>query len=489
MSSKKNFSFIKNIFLYLFNALMTAILGATINKIFALYVNPTEYGIYSIVFNIFTLIVAIVFMIFTNSILRYYFDYKNNDRLDILFASIVKMFCYTSILFVILCVFILPRLETFFNNELYSSLILLFAIMFLPQGLKEISISLARCQGKAKRETVANIVAHLVKLVAFIVMFFCFIPSVESIVYGSIIGVIVSILFFVDCWNIPKDFFKIKTDDTIKKLLSFGIPLIGVPIVNYLLSSSDQLILKIFRGEYETGLYSMGYRIASNVFSLVTNFLIMASHHKIMEKYDQGNREETEKFVRNLSLLYWMIAIPVLFEVSAFSKYIILLLASEQYMSSTFVLSVCSMGIIFAGYISYTNKAWEVSKKSWMIAFFSGIGAILNIILNLIFVPKYGYNAAAVTTVISYVIVIVLSGFSGRKHLKVGVSPFDMLKLISIGVICYIIAEYLDRVFVYNFLSFFMFATLTLMVYVFFIIIFFGNKLIMIFKTFKGIDD
>lgn len=62
---------------------------------------------------------------------------------------------------------------------------------------------------------------------------------------------------------------------------------------------------------------------------------------------------------------------------------------SESYLDSTFILSINSIGIVLAGYVNYTNKPWEIKKKSWMIALFSLIGAVLNIILNIVFVPIF----------------------------------------------------------------------------------------------------
>lgn len=485
---RKSTSFISSIALYLINAVLSAVLGVAINKVFALYIDPTEYVVYSIFVNLFTLSVSVVFMVLTNSLLRFYSDYKNNNLLPVLYASTIKSLIIIGSVFFILFIILFPYISSSIEDKLYSSLLLLFGILFIPDGIKRISVVFARCQGKVRKQTYANIVEHLVKLLVFFISFFLIKKSVNSILYGSIVAVIVSGLMFIDCWQIPKNLLSINTKETSRKLLRFGLPLIGVPIVNYLLSASDQLIIMNVCGEYDAGLYSMGYKISSSLFSLLTSFLITASHHKIMEKYDKGQKSETEEFVGKLALLYWIICTPFLIDMVAFPKYVLQILASSQYINSSFVLSVSSLGIIFCGYINYTNKAWEISKKSWIIALFSGIGAIINITLNFIFVPRYGYNAAAVTTIISYLIVIIISGCCGKQYLSIKVGIQSIIKLCIIAVITATAVYFLNSFFVSNIFTFIIFAFASLIIYLLLLVILMKKEISEIMKCFKSIE-
>lgn len=485
---KRKVSLFQNTIIYFINAILTAILGVVINKLFALYIDPAEYGIYSIVHNMFSLVVSIVFMVFTNSILRYYSEYKTNEKLDNLYASVIKLIFLLGIVYIVGIGVAIPLLSSIIDNKTYYSLIVLFAILFMPEGLREICVSFARCQGKAKRQTITSVIRHLVKLLVFLLVFFGGNQSVESIVYGAIVSTVVSLLFYLDCWHIPKNWYSIKSSETSKKLLQFGIPLIGIPVVNYLLSTSDQLIINFFCGEHDTGLYSMGYKIATNLFSVVTTFLITSSHHIIMDIYDQGRKNDAEVFLSRFAFLYWLICIPLLFEIIAFRKYFMLLFASESYLSSSFVLAVSSMGIIFTGYVRYTNKAWEVSKKSWMIAVFSGIGALVNVFLNFIFVPTYGYEAAAVTTIVSYLLVIMLSSIFGKKYLRIIIPRFKMILLALVGVCCLALACVFETLFVSNILTFILFAGITAILYIVVVYVVFKKDVIAIVNMLRNIE-
>jgi len=302
--------------------------------------------------------------------------------------------------------------------------------MFIPEGLRQTTTSFARCQGKAEIQTRANFLEQITKIIVFLLFFFAISRTVHAVVWGSIFGIVSALICLKSCWKnyelVPRKYSR-KTET---KLIKFGIPLVGVPVVNYLLSTSDQFIINLYCGEYNTGIYAMGYKISHAIFSLVTTFLITATHHIIMQKYDVNGKKDAEAFVKDLSLMYWIICIPFLICTFYYSKYILLLLASDNYLESNVVLSISSLGMVFCGYVSYTNKPWELSGKSWIIFLISGIGALSNVVLNIIFVPVFGYNAAAVTTVVSYLIVIIISGFWGRKTLSVWIASRDIVLLL-----------------------------------------------------------
>ena len=434
---KKN-SLLKNTFFYFANAIITALFNVVINKIFSLFIDPSEYGLYSVVLSIYTLLTSVIFMFYSNTILRFYKDYDNDKRIKVFYSIIIRMLGITTIAYILLSVIIIPILDNYIEDRLFYRLIVLFIIMFIPDGLKQITVSLARCMGEAKKQTAANIIEQIVKIMTFLVCFFLIDKSVSAAIYAGIASAVSAAFMLRKCWILPDRHTKIvRTKKEVIMLLKYGIPLMGIPIINYVLSASDQLIIKIWCGEHATGIYSMGYKIASALLAVVTTFLITATHHLIMESYRKNGRRETESFVKNLSLLYWIISVPFLACTVLFSNTIIEILSSESYAGSSLILSLSSIGIVLCGYVSYTNKPWEVSKRSGMIMVFSAIGAILNIILNIIFIPIFGYVAAAVTTIISYAVVVLLSSLFGRRIMSVSMSLCDFVKVCFVAIIAF----------------------------------------------------
>lgn len=462
----KNNPFLKRTILHFVNSLITAFLGIVAIKIFGLYVSPEKYGIYSVVYSIYAVVVSIASMIFSQSILRYYSEYEEKNELDLFYKIYVEMFIVFSLAFIVLSLLTIPMVALFVKNRLYSSLIIAFIVSFLFECFFNTTISIVRCKGKAGEEIKSTILNQGSKLVLFLILFFFIIKGdVVSIVLATMGGFLIASISLIKYWRIPKNIFRPISKNEIKKILVFSLPLIGVPIVNYLLSMSDQLIIKVICGDYDTGLYSMGHKIASNLFSLITFFLIAAGHPVIMKKYDSESKESASKFISKLSFLYFVICLPFVIETIVFSEYLLRIFASEQYIDSAFVLSISSIGLIFCGYINYTNKPWEMTKKSGRIAFYSLFGAILNIILNLIFVPIYGFNAAAVTTIASYFFVIFLSREGSRKIANISIGTKKMAKLLVINGVLLVYLYFISKLFVSDFMTFILVAASGMIVY------------------------
>lgn len=481
-------SFFKKGTLYFVNTIIGALITVISTKIFAIYISPEEYGVYSVFYSFYAMIVNLLFITFSQSSLRLYYDYeKDDDKKQKFFGTYFLTLLIIFFIIAVIVIFILPLFKEIIGENLYYSLFLLFGVLLIPDGLKEVMFSFERCKEKPVKELLGNSLNMITKLLVFFLIFFIINKSVVSIVWGSICGSIVCCIFLINKKYIKSVSFKNFDKDLLKKIFAYGLPLVGVPIVNYLLSTSDQLIIKLICSDYDTGVYAMGYKISHSLFSLITSFLITAGHPIIMKLYKKFGMEKASEFTIRLSFLYFAICLPCLVEVLVFNNYVISILSSSAYNDSAFVLVVASFGIVLAGYINYCNKPWEITLKSGMITVFSLVGAIANVVLNFIFVPIYGFNAAAVTTIVSYFIVVVLSRICSRKIMKLSLPFKDMIILILINgaLFGYL---YMMNYFVSNIFHFILVAASGLIIYcIIFILLF--KKNIQYFKKINIIGE
>ena len=112
-----------------------------------------------------------------------------------------------------------------------------------------------------------------------------------------------------------------------------------------------------------------------------------------------------------------------------------------------FILTCISMAAV--GLSQYTNKAWELNKNTKMILALNIVAAVLNIVLNFIFIPIYGYYVAIITTLISYVFYLAVSLIMSRKTLKLKVNVKSLIKVI-ISSICMYVAILIFKNFAMN---------------------------------------
>ena len=198
--------------------------------------------------------------------------------------------------------------------------------------------------------------------------------------------------------------------DYLKYALSFSLPLILHGIALNILSQSDRTMITWLADSSQTGIYSLIYNfsmIATVITTSLEGIWVPWFYNKLQTKiYDEIN--VVAKDYINL-MTYCMIGVIMV------GPEVVKLLASSNYWDGIKIIPpvVLSNFIIFA-YTLYVNIE-HYHKKTKGITFNTVIAAITNIILNLLLIPRYGYVAAAFTTLVSYLVSFVLHAYKSKK--------------------------------------------------------------------------
>lgn len=195
--------------------------------------------------------------------------------------------------------------------------------------------------------------------------------------------------------------------------LNFNIPLIPHYLSLIVLGQADRIMIKSSCGESDAGIYSFSYQLASamNVFvSAINGSRVPWTYEQLRE----GAYDELKK-ISNL-LCMFMGGIVIL--VSLLSPDVIRFLGTAEYSMATYVIPVVAMGIYFTFvYDMFCGVEFYYGATKYVMTA-SCIGAILNIILNAIFIPIYGFIAAAYTTFACYLIFMFMHLVFMRKVVK-----------------------------------------------------------------------
>lgn len=437
---KKN-SFLNTILIYFASSIFAAISGFISIKIFSLYLSPIDFGIYSIVYGIYSIILSILFASIGQASIRFYYQYKKSNRLVDYYTNILTITILLSIILIIIAIALF--LLNFNSNNLYYKLIVAFIVLMAIQGVYVVLTGIARSKEKALVQMISDTVFNVLKIIFFILIFFYANSSSEAIVYASIISFSISFVILVSV--IPRNHFKLSSINKkiIKQILSYSIPLSLLPIVNWVLSSSDVVMIKLFLSEYEAGIYSMGYRIGSNIFFIFSGVLMVGLYPRLTKLYND-NPKQTEIVIKDFSIVYFIIVMPIFTIILKYSNELIRLFSSETYIQSKNTLIIASIGFILLGYASYTNKPWELTMKTKQILYNTLVTAIVNIVLNIIFIPIFGFEAAAITTAFSYFLLVLISLVQSRKFMKISIKINDVLNLFFPNIILFFILVLFD---------------------------------------------
>ena len=353
-----------------------------------------QEGFYSILF--FILITGLIacsgMLIFSRSIADMFFD----QRVDIvrLLAFIILV---QSINMVFLSYFKafkqMGKYSSFFLFQAYGELALITYLIFSGYGILEVIWSVL-----------------IIKLITLLIMF---------ILVMQQIGI-----------RFPKFV-------NIKEYLNYSLPMVPSNISAWFINSSDRYVIAYFLGVIFVGLYSPAYTLGGIIMIFIEPFAFVLLPY-LSKLYDEKKYKEVKKYIF-YSLKYFLVAaIPSAVGISLLSKPLLSVLSTQEIASKAyFITPFIATSIVLFGIIVIISQNIALVKKTKIIGMSWILSASLNLALNIVLIPTYGIIAAAITTLIAYVLtLIILTLFS----LKYFTFKTDWLSLIKCGLASFIMA-------------------------------------------------
>lgn len=178
--------------------------------------------------------------------------------------------------------------------------------------------------------------------------------------------------------------------------LQLSLPLVGYSFSNQILMSSDRIMISKMVDNSAVGIYSLLYNVSS-LSDIVWNAMIAAFIPYLYQNFDT-QKDKIRKIIDILLILYAGVAIILTF----FAPEIVWILATKEYYESINIMPPIACGIFFMAIFAIYTPIFVYYKKTGYLMVTTTIAAVLNIILNFIFIPIFGYIAAAYTTLVSY---------------------------------------------------------------------------------------
>jgi len=192
-----------------------------------------------------------------------------------------------------------------------------------------------------------------------------------------------------------------------KKLLKDGWPMMvaGVAIMVYM--KIDQVMIKEMMDSASVGQYAAAMRI-SEAWYFIPIIIVASFFPAIVNAKKQSDELYYSRLQKLYNLMAWVpiaVALPMTF----LSDWVIYLLYGGQYSQAGDVLMITIWAGVFV-FLSVVNDKWfYVENRAQLLMFKVLIGAISNILLNVLLIPLYGIKGAAIATVIGYSISVIWS--------------------------------------------------------------------------------
>jgi len=247
-----------------------------------------------------------------------------------------------------------------------------------------------------------------------------------ALIYGNLIGILFTIVcIFPLFWKYSthKISFSVLTSP-----LKYGYPRILTGFSNILIQSGDRYVLRLFSSLSTVGLYSFGYNLAG-----IINFLLVVPLKQSIQPIafkQEANPERQRDFLKRSSTYFYLVGMFVCLLLSLYSKEVIEIMARKREFWNVWVIvPIIAFSYLQHGLGNFLGWGLLMAKKSVYISQNIFIAAVVNIGLNLVFVPIWGILGAAFATLVSYLVWNGLKIYYSRKFYNL---HFDLRRLLHI---------------------------------------------------------
>ncbi len=413
----------KNSAIYSLGPLSSKVAGFILLPLYTSHLTLAEYGILGIVDVTMQIFVSVFGFGLNWAFNRWYWDKEYIHKQKIIFFSLFVFLAATSL--VMFAIF-LPFTNTFsillFDSEKYGYV---FKLMLLAAGLQILS-NLPNTLLKLQQKPLLFSISNTVKLVfslSFTVLFIVqFNRGIQGIYEALVIGFVV---YFVMLSRYIYKNLEFKFDSAvIKEMLIFSLPLMGSSTATVVLSFADRYILKFIGGLNDVGIYSLGYKLSNTIKVFLIQSVILAISpiiYKVM--YDENSGE----FYSRLMTYFAFVLMVVVVGVSLFGKELVMVLAQNRdYWDAYKIIPILSLAMLFIGMRYIAEIGLNIKKKTGVKAKIVVAVSVLNIVLNVAFIPLWQSMGAAVAMLISQAMYFYLNYYYSQKHYYI---PFEMKRL------------------------------------------------------------
>jgi O-antigen/teichoic acid export membrane protein len=308
----------------------------------------------------------------------------------------------------------------------------LFAISVLWGSFSTLFKDIFRSFEQMKYEASVNIAINIVRCsfgLAILFLGYGLIALALVYVFSGFLDFILSYLICRE--NFIKPRFELDIN-FFKGTIASALALCLLPFLGIILARADTIMLSTMDGDYAVGLYNAAYNIVRD-FRFIPVILLNALFPTALSIYEKSKGDFHNYYSKAISYLL-VVSIPMTVGLFLLSEEIILFAYGSQYLGSTDTLKIVALDIpLFCIFIALGNAFISMGKER-LVAISVAISAIFNICLNLILIPKFSFNGAAVATDLSeFLLAIIYLIFMQRYLWAVPIHRF-LIKPITASI-------------------------------------------------------
>jgi O-antigen/teichoic acid export membrane protein len=393
---------------------LVALANLVYGKAVALYISPIEWGQYSVLLAVMLLLHSLMV---TPTIQSFKAELTSSD-----YQRVVNF--YGRILGVIyIGVFALMAIGAVIYT--HNIIWVLVWIASVAQGIYSLSNDSLNFAGKHKIYSLLLIGYSFFNLLLFGTVVWGFGQN-KAINLWQILALLNGVFAVVSVWQAIRLINGFRFDyqafadwfptELLRKYQHYIWPLTSLAVWSWLINYADRYLIRFYMTDADIGQYTLGYGIGSKMLIVVAPLISFLTPLIFQLKADSKPSKEVDKLLRHYLKRYILIAGGICIVFWATYRWVGLLLLSITYKPAFVIGPIVASGYLFLTCIHILEIKWYAYGLTRFVLWHNSVGAIINVILNIILIPRLGIVGAALAT---------LLGFAGQFLIVLWLFQYD----------------------------------------------------------------
>jgi O-antigen/teichoic acid export membrane protein len=414
-------------------------LGGVANQALAIILVPiyarqlglANYGVLAIVNTTLSLGQMVTALALPQAFFRSYLKESETeaDRLRVLRAALGLRLLVSTAGLAVVSLLAVPLTRLLFGGVAELPVLLLIGPIIFFDSLNLVPLSFLRAQRRPRPYAALAFVRAVLGSVLIIVMVVVFRLGVLGVVMGSLgssvvtsaIGLIV--LSRSNALQVSWDW------QLMRHMLLFSLPIVPAAVGGWVLNLSDRYVVQLFDGRVAVGIYAAGYTVGLAINALVIQPFTLAWGAAFWEI---ARQDGAPRIFARVMTGFAVLASTVALGLSAFGTDAIRLLLPSDFDPARFVVPFAAFAYVAYGLYSIAATGLNLASQTRWVPITVGVSAVVAVGLNLALVPWLGYLGAAISTLVTYPVLAVLTGYVGQRYYPV---PWQLVPIVSAFVL------------------------------------------------------
>ena len=405
MNQKKQL--LKNTVIIAIGKLSTQIVSFLLLRLYTSKLTTAEYGTYDFLVTLSTFLLPIITMLMEESMFRFLIDAEDLKSKKRVITATITYTTVGTIIFTLIAGIAMGMMQ-----YEYAIVFLLFIISNILIGL---SNALARGTGKIKLYSFSNFILGASTIALNIVFIVGFKWGVNGLLWSNTVANSITAIVVLIKLHLPQFISKKDLDKkTMSEMLRYSIPLVPNNLSWIIISLSDRLMLTWMIGANANGLYSIANKFPNIIYTFYGFFSTAWKESAARILKEENKVGYYNSIYKDIKFFLKAIVLGLI----AIMPFAFPLLVDSSYNEAYIYIPALVISIYYTNMSNFYGGIFTAYKNTKIMGSTTVVAAIMNVVLNLVFIPRFGIWAATLSTLISNVIVFAYRRYRLKEYIR-----------------------------------------------------------------------